>query len=78
MSYTERQLRELLSRNLSMIERGLEFKEQESMLSWIDTNKKEIHAYIDILAVDENDNYVIIELKKSKQTSRAALHEIYK
>lgn len=78
MSYTERQLRELLSRNLSMIERGLELKEQESMLSWIDTNKKEIHAYIDILAVDENDNYVIIELKKSKQTSRAALHEIYK
>lgn len=78
MSYTERQLRELLSRNLNMIERGLEFKEQESKLSWIDNNKKEIHAYIDILAVDENDNYVIIELKKSKQTSRAALHEIYK
>ncbi len=78
MSYTERQLRELLSRNLSLIERGLELKEQESMLSWIDSDRKEIHAYIDILAIDENDNYVIIELKKSKQTSRSALHEIYK
>ncbi|MCD4667157.1 MAG: endonuclease NucS, partial [Sulfurimonas sp.] len=38
-------------------------------------NKK---SFIDILAQDEDNNYVIIELKRTNQASRQALHEIFK
>lgn len=78
MAYTEKELRENLAKNLEMIEPGLKLVEQERKVKWENSESKIFHAYIDILARDVNDNYVIIELKKSKQASRSALHEIYK
>jgi len=35
-------------------------------------------SFIDILAHDEKNNYVIIELKRTNQASRQALHEVFK
>ena len=36
------------------------------------------YGFIDILAKDESDNFVIIELKKSNVASRQAIHEVLK
>jgi len=67
-------IREKLSKNLFLLEEGLEFIEEEHPLP----NKFGAKGFIDILAQDKLGNRVIIELKRSNQTARQALHEIFK
>lgn len=79
MRYTEAQLRDLLAENLELIEPGLALVKKEAMVTWSQEGRdKSIHGYIDILAVDKEGNHVIIEIKKEKQASRAAIHEVFK
>ena len=35
-------------------------------------------SYIDILAQDDHQNYVVIEIKKTNQAARQAIHEVIK
>ncbi|GAB3206384.1 endonuclease NucS domain-containing protein [Marinactinospora thermotolerans] len=71
----ERDLRDALVRNLELIERGLRpVQFQEYPLP----NAHGTRGSIDILALDRNDLWVVIELKRSKATSRQALHEVAK
>ena len=67
-------IREKLSKNLSLLEGGLVFIEEEHPLP----NKIGAKGFVDILAKDKFGNRVIIELKRSNQTARQALHEIFK
>jgi len=63
----ERDLRDFLSRNLSLIETGLKLYEDEGI------NGIEFPVggrFIDILAVDSNNDFVVIELKVSKGYDR--------
>lgn len=59
----EKDLKNYLSKNLNLIETGLKLYEDEGI------NGIEFDAggrFIDILAMDKDDNYVVIELKVSK------------
>ena len=67
-------IRKKLSANLSLLEDGLVFIEEEHPLP----NKLGAKGFVDILAKDKFGNRVIIELKRSNQTARQALHEIFK
>lgn len=67
-------IREKLSKSLFLLEDGLIFIEEEHPLP----NKLGAKGFIDILAKDKFGNRVIIELKRSNQTARQALHEIFK
>ena len=67
-------IRDLLVDQLDCIEYGLQYLEKEKYIpSDIGTN-----SFIDIVARDSNDNWVIIELKRSNATARQAIHEVLK
>ena len=70
----EDKIRDQLAANLAFIERGLELIEKEYMLE----NFYGTKGFIDILAKDSYNRFVIIELKRSNQASRQAIHEIMK
>ncbi|WP_168198381.1 endonuclease NucS domain-containing protein [Crassaminicella thermophila] len=74
MQRQEEKIRDYLSENLQFISEDLTFIEKEYLLQ----NKYGTKGFIDILAKDRESNYVIIEIKRSKQASRQALHEISK
>lgn len=78
MKYKESDLRILLAKNLNLIESGLELIAEEYPLIITGDDGAKNKGYIDILARDRNGKNVIIELKKSKQTSRSAIHEVFK
>jgi hypothetical protein len=71
---TEAQLRDKLSKRLDILEPGLSLRSTEYRLA----NDHGSHGRIDILATDQYGATVIIELKKSNQTARQALHELNK
>ncbi len=71
---TEAALRDELALKLPLIELGLTLIEKEHPLP----NTLGAKGFIDILARDRFGNRVIIELKRSNQTARQALHEILK
>jgi hypothetical protein len=71
---TEAQLRDELSRRLELLEPGLALRSVEYRLS----NQQGASGSVDILAIDRYSANVIIELKKSNQTARQALHELHK
>jgi hypothetical protein len=71
---TEAALRDELASKLSLIEPGLTLIEKEHPLP----NSLGAKGFIDILARDHFGNRVIIELKRSNQTARQALHEVLK
>ena len=71
---TEAALRDELASKLSLIEPGLTLIETEHPLP----NTLGAKGFIDILARDRFGNRVIIELKRSNQTARQALHEVLK
>lgn len=67
-------IRDQLAENLDLIERGLVLIKKEYPLP----NAIGCKGYIDILATDNFNNYVIIEIKRSKESSRQTLQEILK
>lgn len=70
----EAPLRDLLARQLSVLEPGLTLIEVEQYIpSTIGTR-----SFIDILARDERGRWVLIELKRSDAAAREAIHEVYK
>jgi hypothetical protein len=71
---TEAQMRNELSKHLEILEPGLLLRSVEYRLP----NQHGASGSIDILATDQYSANVIIELKKSDQTARQALHELHK
>lgn len=70
----EVQLRNKLAENLSILEPGLTLIQMEHPVA----NPFGSSGFIDILARDRFGNRVLIELKRSNQAARQALHEILK
>ncbi len=70
----ESTIRKKLAKSLSVLEDGLVLIEEEHYLP----SKLGTKGFIDILAKDKFGNRVIIELKRSNQAARQALHEIFK
>ena len=71
---SEADLRDFLSANLDLIERGLTLLKTEFKLP----NKVGAKGSVDILARDQHGHLVIIELKISNKSARSAIHEIFK
>ena len=71
---TEADLRDELSKRLDLLEPGLTLRAVEFRLA----NHQGASGSIDILAADRFSATVIIEIKKSNQTARQALHELHK
>src|SRR2546430_15881603 len=71
---TEARLRDELSKRLDLLEPGLTLQAVEFRLP----NRQGASGSIDILATDRFSAMVIIEIKKSNQTARQALHELHK
>lgn len=70
----ERDLRNFLSKNLSIIEPGLCLYEDEAVTGVeFPTGRK----FIDILAIDKNNNFVVVELKVSKGYERVIGQLLY-
>lgn len=70
----ESEIRDYLAAHLDVISDELILVQTEYKLK----NDTGTDGFIDILARDIYDNYVIIEIKQSKQSSRQAIHEIIK
>lgn len=70
----EARIRDYLAENLALIEPGLVLVEKEFRLA----NPFGAGGSIDILAKDGLGHFVVIELKRSDQAARAALHELTK
>lgn len=74
MQRFEEKIRDFLSENLNILERGLRLIKNEFPLA----NARGAGGFVDILATDELGHYVIIEIKRSNQAARQALHELTK
>lgn len=74
MNRLEEKIRDFLAINLSIIESDLTIVRKEYKLP----NSFGSSGSIDILAKDSLGHYVIIEIKRSDQAARAALHELTK
>ena len=70
----EAQIRDYLAQNLSFISDDLVLVEKEFRLE----NAYGTRGYIDILAKDRFGNFVVIEIKRSNQAARQAIHEVFK
>lgn len=70
----EKAIRDKLAKRLDVLEPGLQLIATEYSLR----NAHGAKGFIDILAKDAWGNRVIIELKRSNQSARQALHEIFK
>ena len=71
---TENTIRDYLAENLQNLETDLVLLEKEYFLP----NRLGASGRVDILARDKYGQIVIIELKRSDQTARQALHELHK
>lgn len=71
---TEARLRDELAERLDLLEPGLALRAVEFRLP----NRQGASGSIDILAADRFSATVIIEIKRSNQTARQALHELHK
>lgn len=74
MAQIEDKIRDKLADNLDLFGMGLALIDKEFYIPEINTTR----SYIDILAKDQENNYVVIEVKRSNQSAREAIHEIYK
>lgn len=70
----EDKIRESLAARLELLERGLTLRNKEVPLP----NAHGAAGRIDILACDTSNNYVVIEIKRSDQAARQAVHEFFK
>jgi len=71
---TEAGIRDYLAEHLNLLSADLFLIGKEFHLK----NSKGSDGFVDILAKDSYNNYVIIEIKKSNQAARQALHEVVK
>jgi len=62
----EEDLKDYLSKNLSVIESGFKLFESENGVDGVEYSVDAYNKRIDILAIDKNKTYVIIELKVSR------------
>jgi hypothetical protein len=74
-SASERDIQRMLAGSLDILEPGLKLVEQELFLP---TGHGLTRSFLDLCARDRLDRLVVIEVKKSKATSREAVHEILK
>jgi hypothetical protein len=74
MNQLESMIRDYLAVNLDILEKGLRLVDTEYPLK----NFLGASGRIDILAKDIFGNYVIVEIKRSDQAARQALHELFK
>src|SRR5262245_19065768 len=74
MDILESRIRDYVATHLDIIEPGLALISKEFQL----LNQMGASGAIDILASDALGHYVIIEIKRSDQAARAALHELTK
>jgi len=74
MRVNESIIRDNLSANLDLIEKGLTLLKVEEYLP----NESGSRGFIDIFAKDKNGKFVLIELKRSGAASRQAAHEVLK
>jgi len=70
----ESDIQDILIDQLECLEKGLKFLDKEKYVP----NKISTKSFIDIVARDGKNNWVIIELKKSDSSSRQAIHEVLK
>ncbi|GIQ71318.1 DUF91 domain-containing protein [Xylanibacillus composti] len=70
----EEKIRDYIADNLSFIDETLTLIKKEYKLDNIHGTK----GFVDILAKDNYNNYVVIEVKRSNQAARQAIHEIMK
>lgn len=70
----ENKLRDLLSTHLEVLEPNLTLVSKEAYIP----NSLGTRSFIDLLAIDTDKRYVLIELKRSNEAAREAIHEIYK
>ncbi len=74
MKKIENEIRDKLANNLNIFPKNLRYLDKESFLP----NNEGTRGFIDLLATDNHNRYVIIELKRSKASSREAIHEVLK
>lgn len=74
MNNLEAKIRDYLADNLSILDSGLQLIKKEFPLK----NEFGAGGFIDILARDEHGHLVVIEIKRSDQAARSALHELTK
>jgi hypothetical protein len=70
----ENSIRDLLAKDLSIIEPGLQLLEIEKFIP----SELGTKSFLDILAKDGFDHWVIIEVKKTNAAAREAAHEVFK
>ena len=71
---SEALVRDILAKNLSVLEHGLELLEIEKYIpSTLGTR-----SFLDLLAKDYSGHWVIIEVKKTDAAAREAAHEVFK
>lgn len=71
---SEAYIRDLLAKDLSVLEPGLELLEIEKYIP----SKLGTKSYLDLVAKDRAGHWVIIEVKKTSAASREAAHEVFK
>ncbi len=71
---TEATLRDMIAKDIEVLEQGLVLLSKEQYIPHSLGTK----GFIDLYAKDKNGNHVIIELKKSDASSREAIHEVFK
>ena len=70
----ESELRDALEQNIEIIELGLTLIKKEKYIP----NSLGTRSFIDLYAKDQNGHHVLIELKRSDEASREAIHELHK
>jgi hypothetical protein len=70
----ESELRDLLAKDISLIEPGLTLLEKETFVP----NELGTRSFIDLYARDLENHHVLIELKRNDAAAREAIHEILK
>lgn len=70
----EASLRDLLAKDIGVIEAGLSLLDKEKYIP----NSLGTRGFIDLYARDKNGHHVLIELKRSNAASREAIHEVLK
>ncbi|WP_409278735.1 endonuclease NucS domain-containing protein, partial [Pseudomonas defluvii] len=74
MKLKESEIRECIAKNLQLLDKNLILIKEEYQIKLTDKRT----GFIDILAKDKFGCYTIIEIKKSNQTARSAIQQLFK